>query len=258
MDNNNQPNQPDLPIDPVPPDPSVQDTQANNPLSPDSSPDIPAASSNPANQGLSTDQLIAKYNSEELAENPPKPKAKIPRLLFPAILVVVLLAGGAYALTTKTKNSSSGGSSSVASNNLSDEESAIDKFISAVRSGDKASADDLQTAALTDLLSEENSSQSFYDQCQEVGEFCTGIFAEEFLAKAQKTVRDYRATNDLVGKEAVYVIQQEDLDSTGNCSSKSVTTLNIAAVKQDQAVLIDKAEPNIQAGLDCSFDPLST
>lgn len=185
------------------------------------------------------------------------------RALAVAIVVVLVVAGGAYALkgrkrpqtvgsATNTSASSPATGSSSASQSatntphstsnlpnptassapstaqLPDYEQAIQRFITAIQTNDKATADSLQSPPFTQALQQLTGTTSFYDACQSSGNLCSSVFDPKSLAAATKVSKEYVAPDGTKGQEDDFTFPANS--SVGTNPDGSLVTATIVVV----------------------------
>jgi len=160
---------------------------------------------------------------------------------FKAIDKGVTITSNSDGTTTTTIGSSENGS---------DYEETIKSFIQAVQSKDKVKTDSYLSPAAKAFFKENAGTESFYDECQQAGEFCTTSFEPSYISKAEISRKDYTASSGTKGKQISYVVKQslEGAQAGGEgCSSDSTSNLTIAVIPQGSSWLVDKIDQGFDA-----------
>lgn len=169
-----------------------------------------------------------------------------------AITLLLLGAGGTYALlketpgeTNRDPSSSNSQSNNARSTDISTSDQVIEQLITAMRQQDKVTVDSLLSSDAEAFFKEFAGTESFYDSCQEVGDFCTSLFNVEFIDKATKSENDYVSKSGIKGEETKFSLHMTQ-DSGNGCSGESTTTLTISTVPQGDTWLIDNIDQGIE------------
>jgi TM2 domain-containing membrane protein YozV len=119
---------------------------------------------------------------------------------------------------------------------------AVEKFIFAMNSKDKATADSILTQTARDFYQKNAGTQSFYDYCQKIGTYCTSSFSSDYLSSAKLTYSDYTALDGTKGIMAIYTSSKSQNGAQAEkdgCSGNSAPSLKIAVVPSSDSWLVD-------------------
>lgn len=231
------PHQPGAVFTPSTPSPSASETSSQG--LPDTSVPIPVP--------------VEDHNQVASAVQSASPRKKW--VVITLVLIIISVAGTVAALklgrsnkTTNSSNPTGTSTPSASSQNTQTKttssatatgyEDIVNQFITAIQNKDKKTADSLESLAFQASTKKDSDTTSFYDACQQAGEFCTASFSSQYLAKATKVTQDYTAANGTKGKKIIYTINQSSGNGQG-VSSNSTTEITLAAIPSGSSWLID-------------------
>jgi hypothetical protein len=137
--------------------------------------------------------------------------AKVLLIIIVLLIVIAILAGSVYSLFLRKTSY----------------QAVIQQFVTAIQDKNQAAADALESPASKAAGQKIAGTQSFYTDCQQVGQSCTQLFSASYLTKATKTYTDYTAKNGTKGKQITYTIKQTVNSSQASAQAGCTITTNL-------------------------------
>lgn len=191
--------------------------------------------------GWSIKQVEAALSpsSAQSLQQPTKNKMRTPLIIGGTVLALLILALIAGGLLNSSKPK------------ISYRTVAI-QFITAVRNGNQAKADSLESQPLKAQALKGSGSPSFEKYCKSYGSVCTVYFSSQFVDKAKATYGSYTSPEGTKGESITLSLKDSQLQGS-NCSNSSGTMLlTLDLVPSGNSWLIDSVSPDASNNTSCT------